>query len=115
MISLIMVDSRLGLRRSHTMQRKRRAPVKRPRAQKTARRAESFPLILRIEQPLTDAINYVQALYLIGFGLISHHEAGGDALVALAHETRQRLEAVKGIWNEMLEERQRSRSSKRRR
>ena len=94
---------------------RRRAPVKRPRAQKTARRAESFPLLLRIEQPLTDAINYVQAIYLMGFGLISHHEAGGDAIVALADETGQRLEAVKEIWNEMLGERRRSRGLKRRR
>jgi hypothetical protein len=94
---------------------RRRAPGKRLRAQKTARRAEAFPLLLRIEQPLTDAINYVQALYLMGFGLISHHEAGGDAIVALAHETGKRLETVKEIWNEMLGERQRSRSPKRRR
>jgi hypothetical protein len=94
---------------------RRRAPVKRPRAQKTARRAESFPIILRIEQPLTDAINYVQALYLMGFGLISHHEAGGDALVALAYETGQRLESIKEIWNEALRERRRSRGLKRRR
>jgi hypothetical protein len=93
---------------------RRRAPVKRPHARKSARRAEAFPLLLRIEQPLTDAINYVQALYLMGFGLISHHEAGGDAIVALAHETRQRLESVKEIWSEMLGEKQRLRSSKRR-
>jgi hypothetical protein len=85
---------------------RQRAPVKRPRAQKTRRRAEPFP-ILRIEQPLTDAINFAQALYLMGFGLISHHEAGGDAIVALAYETGQRLEAVKEIWNEMLGERRR--------
>jgi hypothetical protein len=97
------------------MPRRRRAPVKRPRAQKTARRARSSPLILGIEEPLTDAINYVQALYLMGFGLISHHEAGGDALVALAYATGQRLEAVKEIWNEMLEERRRSRSLNHRR
>jgi hypothetical protein len=96
------------------MPRRRRAPVKRPRAQKTARRTESFPLILRIEAPLTDAINYVQALYLMGFGLISHHETGGDAIVALADATRQRLEAVKEIWNEMLGEKRRSRGAKRR-
>jgi hypothetical protein len=95
------------------MPRRRRAPVKRPRAQKTARRDESFPLILRIEEPLTDAINYVQAMYLMGYGLISHHEAGGDALVALAQETGRRLEAVKEIWNEMLREKRRSRSRKR--
>jgi hypothetical protein len=94
---------------------RRRAPVKRPRAQKTARRAGSFPLILGIEEPLTDAINYVQAMYLMGFGLISHHEAGGDALVALADETRQRLEAVKEIWNEMLRERRSPKRARRRR
>ncbi len=94
---------------------RRRAPVKRSRARKNERRAESFPLVLRIEQPLTDASNYVQALYLMGFGLISHHEAGGDAIVALAHETGKRLETVKEIWNEMLGETQRSRSAKRRR
>ena len=88
---------------------RRRAPVKRPRAQKTARRAELLPLILRIEAPLTDAINYVQAMYLMGFGLISHHETGGDAIVALADEIRQRLEAVKKIWNRVLEEKRRSR------
>jgi hypothetical protein len=94
---------------------RRRAPVKRPRAQKTPRRAEAFPLLLRIEEPLTDAINYVQAMYLMGHGLISHHEAGGDAIVALAHETGQRLETVKKIWNEMLGEKQRSRNLKHRR
>jgi hypothetical protein len=94
---------------------RRRAPVKRPRARKNARRTEAFSLIFRIEEPLTDAINYVQALYLMGYGLISHHEAGGDAIVALAEETGQRLDAVKEIWNEMLGERQRSRNLKRRR
>jgi hypothetical protein len=51
----------------------------------------------------------------LGYGLISHHEAGGDAIVALAHETGKRLEAVKEIWNEVLGEKQRSRALKRRR
>ena len=97
------------------MPRRRRAPAKRPHARKTARRAGSFPLILGIEEPLTDAINYVQALHLMGYGLISHDETGGDAIVALAQETGERLEAVKKIWNEMLGERRRSRSPKRRR
>jgi hypothetical protein len=94
---------------------RRRAAVKHPRPRKSARRNKPLLLILGIEEPLTDAINYVQALYLMGFGLISHHETGGDATVALADETRQRLEAVKEIWNEMLGEKQRSRGPKRRR
>ncbi|MEA2885823.1 MAG: hypothetical protein QOD11_183 [Bradyrhizobium sp.] len=86
-----------------------------PACTKTARRAGSFPLILGIEEPLTDAINYVQAMYLMGYGLISHHEAGGDAIAALAEETGQRLEAVKEIWNEMLGEKRRCRNLRRRR
>ncbi len=69
----------------------------------------------RHREPLTDAINYVQAMYLMGYGLISHHEAGGDAIVALADEIGQRLETVKKIWNEMLGEKRRSRNPKRRR
>ena len=97
------------------MPRRRRAPLKRPHARKTARRNKPLLLILGIEEPLTDAINYVQALYLMGYGLISHHEAGGDAIVALADATGQRLEAVKEIWNEMLGEKRRFRSLKRRR
>jgi hypothetical protein len=86
----------------------RRAPGTRPHARKTARRDKPISLILGIEKPLTDAINFVQALHLLGYGLISHHEAGGEAIVALAHNTGQRLEAVKEIWNEMLGEKQRS-------
>src|SRR4030088_208725 len=94
---------------------RRRGPVKRPRARKSAGRNKPLLLILGIEEPLTDAINYVQALHLMGYGLISHDETGGDAIVALAQETGERLEAVKKIWNEMLGERRRSRSPKRRR
>jgi hypothetical protein len=93
---------------------RQRAPVKRPRARKIARRAEPFPLIFRIEEPLTDALNYVQALYLMGCGLILHHETGGDAIAALAQETGQRLEVVKKTWTKMLGEKRRSRSQKRR-
>jgi hypothetical protein len=94
---------------------RRRAPVKRLRAQKTARHNKPLLLILGIEEPLTDAINYVQALHLLGYGLISHHETGGDAIVALAHETGQRLESIKEIWNEMLREKRRFRSPSRHR
>jgi hypothetical protein len=92
---------------------RRRAPVKRPRARKNVRRNKPLLLILGIEEPLTDAINYVQALCLTGYGLILRHEAGGDAVVALAQEAGQRLEAVKEIWREMLAEKRGFRSPKR--
>jgi len=89
----------------------RRARKKRSHARRSKRRAESFPLILEIEVPLTDAIHYTDALRLIGHGLIAQDDNGGDAIVALAWETAQRLETVKEIWNKMLDERRRARKS----
>src|SRR3954465_14760694 len=55
---------------------------KRPRARKPKRRAGSnlITLLLHIEQPLRDATHVVEALRLVGYGLILHHEAGGDAV-----------------------------------
>jgi len=75
------------------------------RAPKAKRRSEPFPLILEIEPPLIDAINYAEALRLMGQGLVLHDETGGDAIVALAWETTQRLATVKKIWNKMLDKR----------
>jgi hypothetical protein len=59
----------------------------------------------RIEKPLTAAIHYTDALRLIGQGLILHHDEGGDAVAVRAYAAGERLEAVKTIWNRMLEER----------
>ena len=91
------------------MPRARRARDKRSRARKTKGRGEPLPLILELEEPLTDAIHYTEALRLMGHGLIAQDDNGGDAIVALAWETAQRLEAVKTIWNKMLGERRRAR------
>jgi hypothetical protein len=90
------------------MPRARRARDRHSPARK-GKRTKPFPLILEIEVPLTDAIHYADALRLIGHGLIAQDDNGGDAIVALAWETMQRLEAVKTIWNKMLDERRRAR------
>jgi hypothetical protein len=90
------------------MPRARRARDRRSRARK-GKRTKPFPLILEIEVPLTDAINYADALRLIGHGLIAQDDNGGEAIVALAWAAEQRLEAVKKIWNRMLDERRRAR------
>jgi hypothetical protein len=76
-----------------------------PRARKATRRAgpNLTPLLLRIEQPLRDATHVVEALRLIGYGLILHHEDGGDAVAALAHIAAGRLQVVEEKWNEVLE------------
>jgi hypothetical protein len=91
------------------MPRADRARDKRSRARKGRARREPLSLILQIEEPLTDAINYTDALRLIGHGLMLHDETGGEAIVALAYESSERLAAVKKLWNRMLEERRRDR------
>ena len=80
------------------MPRARRGRDKRSRARKSRRRADSSPL-LDIEEPLRDATHYVEALRLIGHGLVIHDETGGDAVAALARLAALRLKAVEEVWN----------------
>lgn len=84
------------------MPRARRARDKRSRARKPPRRAHSS-LLLDIEEPLRDATHYVEALRLIGHGLVIHDETGGDAVAALARLAALRLKAVEEVWNKVLE------------
>jgi hypothetical protein len=86
------------------MPRAHRARDKRSRARKAKRRADSS-LLLDIEEPLRDATHYVEALRLIGHGLVMHDEAGGDAVAALARLAALRLKAVEEVWNKVLETR----------
>ena len=89
----------------------RRAGKKRTRARKAKRRGEPFPLILEIEVPLTDAIHYVRALEMVGKGLTLDHDDAAEPIMTIAGMASERLEAVKTIWNKMLDERRRARRS----
>jgi hypothetical protein len=90
----------------------RRARKPPPRARKAKRRAgpNLTSLLLDIEQPLQDATHTVEALRLVGYGLVLHHEAGGDAVAALAHVAAERLRVVEEKWNEAVEAGRRERS-----
>lgn len=81
----------------------RRAGKKRVRARNAKRRAECSSLLLDVEEPLRDATHYVEALRLIGHGLMLHDEVGGDAVAALARIAALRLKAVEEVWNKVLE------------
>ena len=83
-----------------------------PRARKPTRRAGSslISLLLHIEQPLRDATHVVEALRLVGHGLVLHDNAGGDAVAELARIAAERLQVVEDTWNKVLEARRRGRS-----
>jgi hypothetical protein len=95
-------SSEVNERAMPASRRQRKAP---PPARTPTRRAGSnlTSLLLRIEQPLRDATHVVEALRLVGYGLILHDEAGGDAVAALAHIAAERLQVVEEKWNEVVE------------
>jgi hypothetical protein len=55
--------------------------------------------LLDIEVPLNDAIDHVQALRLIGHGLIAEYHDAGSPIIATARAAEARLDAVKEIWD----------------
>src|SRR5882757_7139364 len=60
-------------------------------------------LLLDIEQPLQDATHTVDALRLVGHGLVLHDNAGGDAVAELARIAAERLQVVEDTWTKGLE------------
>jgi len=71
--------------------------------------------LLDIEVPLNDAIDHVQALRLIGQGLIAEYHDAGSPIIATAHAAEERLDALKEIWNGTRDIGRRSGHGKRRR
>jgi hypothetical protein len=81
------------------MPRTARAPGKGPRAPKTDLRAEVAELAFAMEEPLNDAIDYMRALSLMGYGLMGPEENEDErAIVAVAHAASARLEALQDTW-----------------
>jgi hypothetical protein len=89
--------------------RARKAP---PRARKAKRRAGSnlTSLLLDIEQPLRDATHTVEALRLVGHGLLLHDSTGGDAVAELARIAAERIQVVEDAWKKVLEAGRRGKS-----
>ena len=90
----------------------RRARKPPPHARKPKRRAGAnlTSLLLDIEEPLRDATNTVEALRLVGHGLVLHDHTGGDAVAELARIAAERLEVVEEVWKRVLEAGRRGRA-----
>jgi hypothetical protein len=71
-------------------------------APKVKRRAGSnlSALLLDIEQPLRDATLTVEALRLVGHGLVLHDSTGGDAVAELGRIAAERLQVVEDMLEE---------------
>jgi hypothetical protein len=91
--------------------------VRRKRRHRSARRIldDMRVKLLDLEVPLNDAIDHVQALRLIGQGLIAEYHDAGSPIIATACAAEERLDALKEIWNGIHETSRWSARDKRRR
>jgi hypothetical protein len=58
-------------------------------------------LVLDLEEPMRDAANCVDALRLIGHGLIASRDNGGEAIIAVASAASDSLDALKEKWEKV--------------
>jgi hypothetical protein len=90
--------------------RRTRKPPQPARKAKYGAGSKLFSLLLDIEQPLRDATLTVEALRLVGHGLVLHDEAGGDSVAELARVAGERLRVVEEMWKKVREARRRGRA-----
>jgi hypothetical protein len=74
---------------------RRKRPVKSPRRALDHMRR----MLLDIDEPLNDAIDYVQSLRLIGGAVLYGYDDSGRAILAVTSAASERLDDLKKIWN----------------
>ncbi len=83
------------------MPAQRKRAGKRPRARKSSG-ARVISLALDMEVPLNEAIDAVQALRFIGYGLTQNGgDEEGSAVAAIAWTACQRLDALQETWSRL--------------
>ena len=80
-----------------------RAPRKRPRARTGELRKKIIDRALDIEPPLREAAAFVQALRLIGHGLLDGQDEEGRAIATVAQAASERLDALTDIWDGLID------------
>ena len=86
--------------RERSAPRTRRASGKRPRTWKDDRipPPKLHELVWQMETPLTEAIDFVGALRLMGFGLSERGCDDGSALLRVVEAAQDRLRRVEEVW-----------------
>ena len=80
-----------------------RAPKKRLRARRGEFRKKIIDRALDVEPPLRDAAAFVQALRLIGHGLLDGQDEEGRAIATVAQAASERLDAVTEVWDALID------------
>ncbi len=80
-----------------------RAPKGRLRARTGEFRKRIIDRALDIEPPLREAAALVQALRLIGHGLLDGQDEEGRAIATVAQAASEQLDAVTELWNGLID------------
>ncbi len=86
------------------MPRRKSAPGKRPHVKATAkaRLTEAIHRAFELEIPLTDTRHLVQALRMIGDGMVADRNDDGLPIAAVARAASERLDELERVWMEIL-------------
>ena len=79
------------------------APKRRLRARTGELRKKIIDRAFDIEPPLREAAAFVQALRLIGHGLLDGQDEEGRAIATVAQSAAERLDAVTEIWDGLID------------
>lgn len=81
------------------------ARAKRSRRKRTARTvlADIAGSRANVEAPLSEAVDLLHALLVMGYGMIDNNEDGGKPVVAMTGVLWERLDAVRDAWREVVE------------
>jgi len=79
------------------------APKKPVRARAGDFRRKVMDRALDIEPPLRETAALIQALRLIGHGLLDGQEDEGRAIATVAQTAAERLDALADVWNALIE------------
>ena len=85
------------------------ARAKRVRRKQTARivLADIAGSAANVDAPLSEAVDLLHALLVMGYGMIDNNEDGGKPVVAVTGAVWERLDAVRDAWREVVETAQR--------
>ena len=67
---------------------------------------------LDMEVPLNEAVEFVQALRMIGNGMAADDDNDGRVIAAVARAALQRLNDLQGVWSDLIKVAQRQMQTK---
>ncbi len=100
----------MALNKDGAMPRTKKARKRHTRHTANALRA-TLDRALDMEEPLNDAVEFVQALRIMGDGMVADDDNDGRAIAAVARAALRRLDVLEDVWSRLIKAAQRRTAS----